>query len=123
MDKWQAQDAFWSSFGIPAYDQGTVPQTAEMPYITYEAVSAGLNAPQTVLASIWYRSRSWREVSNKADEIALTIKNMPPSTRIEGGRFKVRAPLSTAFAQRMSDPDEDVRRIVINVEMEFITEV
>lgn len=123
MDKWQAQDAFWGSFGIPAYDQNTVPDSAELPYITYQAVGAGFESPQTVTASLWYRSRSWRDVSNKADEIAEAIRKMPPSIKIDGGRFKIRIPELTAFAQRMSDQDADVRRIVLSVEMEFLTEV
>lgn len=123
MDKWRAQDAFWNSFGLPAYDMNTVPQTAELPYITYEAVGASFEVTQMVTASIWYRSRSWAGVSQKAEEIAETIKSMPPSVQIDHGRYKVRLPDSMAYAQRMSDPDPDIRRIVINVEMEFLTEV
>lgn len=122
MDKWQAQDAFWGSFGIPAYDQNTVPESAEMPYITYEAVGANLGAPQTVTASLWYRSRAWSQISQKTEEIARQIYNMPPSVEIDGGRFKVRLPSDTAFGQRMDDPyDSDIRRMVLNVEMEFLT--
>lgn len=123
MDKWQAQDSFWNSFDIPAYDSNTVPENAQLPYITYEAFSAPLGVTKMVTASIWYRSRSWRDVSRKADEIAIYIKNMPPSMQIEGGRLKIRLPRDIPFAQRMSDPDTDIRRIVINVEMEFLTEV
>lgn len=122
MDKWQAQDTFWNSFDIPAFDQNTVPPAAEMPYITYEAVSGSYDSPRTVTASVWYRSKSWREVSKKADEIAQGIKSMPPSMKIDGGRLAVRIP-TTGFAQRMSDTDEDVRRIVLSVEMSFLTEV
>lgn len=121
MDKWQAQDAFWGSFGLPAYDSNTVPFDATMPYITYEAVSSRLGAVSMITASIWYRSKSWRDISTKAGEIETLIYNMAPSVAINNGRYKVRLPESMSFAQRMSDPDPDVRRIVLNVELEFLT--
>lgn len=123
MDKWQAQDQFWNMFGIPAYDENTVPVNATMPYITYQAISSSFGVPQTVTASLWYRSKSWRDISNKADEIAEAINKMPPAIKIEGGRYKVRFPEGTPFAQRMSEPDDvDVRRIILNVNIEFLTE-
>lgn len=122
MDKWQAQHSFWSSFSIPAYDQYTVPDNAQMPYITYEAFSGSLDEVKTVTASIWYRSTSWAAISAKADEIADYIYNMEPATAIDGGRYKVRLPESMPFAQRMDDPsDRDVRRMVLNTEWEFLT--
>ena len=31
MDKFQAQQSFWSSFGLTAYDENTVPDDAEYP--------------------------------------------------------------------------------------------
>lgn len=121
MDRWQAQHEFWNSFGIPAYDQTTVSDDAEMPYITYNAVSSNLDVPVQVTASVWYYSKSWAEISQKVDEMAATIDSMNPSIPIEGGRLKVRLPKDMAFAQRMGEEDAFVRRIVINVEMEFLT--
>lgn len=35
MNKAQAIQAFWESFGVPAYEESTVPDDAVMPYITY----------------------------------------------------------------------------------------
>lgn len=121
-NKWQAQQQFWESFGLPAYDQNTVPDDAKMPYITYEAFSAVMDEVQTVTASVWYRSRSWAAISNKSDEIQMKIYKMPPSIKVDGGRYKVRIPSSMPFAQRMKEPDdEDVRRMVLHVEWEFLT--
>ena len=36
MDKAQALHSFWSGFGLTAYDENTVPDGAQLPYITYE---------------------------------------------------------------------------------------
>lgn len=121
MDKWQAQNKFWNGFGIPAYDQTTVGDNAEMPYITYNAVSSSLDAPVQVTASVWYYSKSWAEISQKVDEMAAIIDSMDSSIPIEGGRLKIRLPKDMAFAQRMGEEDAFIRRMVINVEMEFLT--
>lgn len=121
-DKWQAQQKFWESFGIPAYDRNSVPTNAPYPRINYEAIGANLGVPRVVTAVLWYRSKSWADISKKADEIAKAINELPPSIEIEGGRYKVRLPQDMAFAQRYEDPqDADVRGMVLNVEMEFLT--
>ena len=38
MNKEQAIHFFWSQFGLPAYDENSVPDDAQMPYITYNVV-------------------------------------------------------------------------------------
>ena len=39
MDKSQALNTFWNSFGIPAYDEYTVPDGTSIPYITYDTAT------------------------------------------------------------------------------------
>ncbi len=123
MDKWQAQQQFWEGFGLTAYDERTVPDGAKMPYITYEAVGGDLGAQTTISASLWYRSNSWAEISKKADQIARQIALADkPATKIDNGFMKVRLPDGMPFAQRMDEPnDKQVRRIVLTVEIEFLT--
>lgn len=123
MDKWQAQQEFWSSFGLTAYDELTVPDDAVMPYITYEAVSGNLGAQTTISASLWYRSNSWAEISRKAEEIARKIYEDPrPALQIDEGYIMVRLPNGTMHSNRMDEPnDKQVRRIRFVVEVEFLT--
>ena len=122
MDKWQAQQTFWSGFGLTAYDENTVPDDAAMPYITYQAVGGNIDTHSTVSASLWYRSDSWADISKKADDIAKAISQMPSSIKIDGGYMMVRLPDGSWFAERMDDPnDRQVRRILINIEIEFLT--
>lgn len=121
MDKSQALNEFWNSFDIPAYDQYTVPDGTPMPYITYEeAVDAiGVDIPMT--ASIWYRDSSWQSISQKADEISAKISYSYYIKTVTGGYMVVKR--NNVFAQRMSDPDDpDVRRILISILVEFLTE-
>lgn len=122
-DKWQAQQEFWSSFGLTAYDELTVPDDAVMPYLTYEAVSGNLGAKTQVSASIYYRSNSWAEISRKADYIAQRISaDERPAIKIDNGFMMVRIPDGTMHSDRMDEPvDRNVRRIRFTVELEFLT--
>lgn len=121
MDKMQALHAFWSSFSIPAYDENTVPLDASFPYITYEAASDRLDYAMNLSASIWYWSLSWEDITHKADEIAEYIENLyPPAIKLDVGRMYITA--GRPFAQRMGDPDGNIRRILLTINVEFFTE-
>lgn len=119
MDKWQWLQRFWGGFGLPAYDESSVPEGAEMPYITYAASAADFEHDVSLTASLWYQSTSWSEISQKADEIAKVVQFLTPQP-IDGGRVRIWQG-NTPFAQRMSDPGENIRRIVINIMAEFMT--
>lgn len=132
MDKAQAIHEFWSGFGLRAFDETDVPDTIynpstgkeeplQMPYITYEVSTDSLDNPITLFASLWYKSTSWAEVSRKAEQIAQALVTMyPPSIPLDEGRLYLAK--GTPFAQRMSDPDNElVRRIYLNVQAEFLT--
>lgn len=120
MDKAQAIQNFWEGFDLPAYNETTVPDDAVMPYITYSISTDSIGSVLFLPASIWYRTTSWRDVSRKAEEIAEYIVNMqPPSIALDKGRLYLAK--GAPFAQRMSDPDDTVRRIYINLQAEFLT--
>lgn len=122
MDKAQALHNFWSGFNMPAYDELTVPDNAALPYITYEVKTDSFENKMNLSASIWNRSTSWAAVEQKAAEIAQFIQKQNPCTiRIDGGRMYIVK--GTPFAQRMLDPSDDgVRRIVLSIDVEFLTE-
>lgn len=122
MTKGQAIQKFWESFGIPAYDETTVPDDAPFPYITYQVHIGSLDDLCIVNTSIWYRSYSWEEISEKVEEISKAIAIMnPPSVKIDGGRLYITK--GSPFAQRMGDETDDaIRRYLLNVNYEFLTE-
>lgn len=121
MDKAQAIHSFWSGFGIPAYDENTVSWTATMPYITYSVSTGSIENFVLLTASLWYKSTSWAGITQKVKEIEQAITNMnPPTIKIDGGR--VYLVKGTPFAQRMSEPGNDlVRRMYLQVNAEFLT--
>ncbi len=127
-DKWTAIQSLWSSFGLPAYDENTVPDEVwdeaqqkmipiEPPYITYAASVADFDTMVYLTASIWYRSSSWAEVSQKAEEISNLIGG-GMGVPYDGGRLWVVK--ASPFAQRLADEsDGQIRRIVLQTTGEF----
>lgn len=121
MDKAQALQNFWESFGIPAYEQTTVPDTATMPYITYSVSTDSLDNVVNMYASLWYHSTSWKDISEKTEQIARYIVGMnPPSIKFDGGRLYITK--GTPFAQRMEEPNDDmIRRMYLNIQAEYLS--
>ena len=120
-DKWQAINDFWNSFDLPAYDERSVPDDAKMPYITYSASVSNFENPILISASVYYRSTSWTAISNKVDEISAAIGKYF-LRKINGGYMFVDR--GSPFAQRISDPSDDmVKRVYINLTVEFFTQV
>lgn len=122
MDSAQALHQFWSSFGWKAYDENTVPSAdfnPPMPRITYEAGKSELNYPIALTASLWVRGYSWAEISQKADEIYNHIGQGGVLLPYDDGAIWITR--SIPFAQRFSDEDDTVRRIIINVNAEFLS--
>lgn len=119
MDKWQAINDFWSGFGIPAYEQASVPTDAKMPYISYNAQIGALDEVLNLSASIWFYGTTWEPASKLADQIAAAIGYGYKITTVDGGYFWIHR--GNPFAQRMSDEDPMVKRIYINIQAEFLT--
>ena len=122
MDKWQGLQNFWESFGIPAYDEMSVPDNAEMPYITYSAIVGPFESVIPMSASVWYRSTSWREISNKVDQISLVLSKLIILGLGSGQYIALSKANGSAFAQRMYDETDDlVKRVYLTITGEFLT--
>lgn len=119
MDKAQAIDTFWNSFGLPAYDESSVPDDATFPRITYNVPMDSLGNQVSLYANIWYRSTSWEAITKLAEQIAERVKGQGYEIeKIDGGYLWITG--GTPFAQRAKDPDPDIRRIYINLQAEFL---
>lgn len=121
MNKAQGLHEFWNSFGLIAYDENSVPDRVEYPYITYSVVEGSLGDVVSPTASIYYRSTSWAGVEEKKNEIARRIGEFGHYIiPIDDGYIYIAKGIP--FAQRMSDPSDDmVKRIYINIQAEFLT--
>ena len=123
MNKWQAIDDFWNSFGWNAYDENSVDtgsSAPSFPYITYSAQTGVMGQVLSLTASLWDRSTSWVSVSDKADAISERIGYGHELVKVDGGYLYLTQ--GQPFAQRMSDPeDSGIKRIYIILNAEFLT--
>ena len=120
MNKSQALYQFWSSFGISAYDENSVPDDAQFPYISYHAETDSLGNVVPLYASIWDKNTSWERVSTIAEEVAKKVGEKG-YCQIKLDKGYVWFVKGTPFAQRLGDPDKDIKRIYINLLAEFLT--
>ena len=119
MDKLQTLQAFWSSFGLLAYDENSVPDGAQLPYITYDVSvdEFGYSVAQT--ASLWYRSTSWREITDKEAQISDFIGRGGRMVAYDNGAMWIKK--ANPWAQRMGDTADDaIKRIILNLEIEYL---
>ena len=119
MDKEQALHQFYSGFGIKAYDENTVPDNAPLPRITYNVSVAEFGIPVAMSLSVWDRSTSWATVTEKANDIYNAIGLGGKIIPYDEGHIWIKR--GQPFSQRMADEDDTIRRIYINVEVEYFT--
>lgn len=122
MDSAQALHEFWSGFGWKAYDESTVPSAdlnPEIPRITYEVMESDIGYPVTLSASLWDRSFSWETISKKTDDIYDAIGFGGVLLPYDRGAIWITR--GSPFAQRLADEDDTVRRVMLNVNAEFIS--
>ena len=121
MNSSQTLNAFWNSFGLKFYDENTVPENATLPYGTYNESMAYFDEPVMMSASLWYKGLSWVDITQKAMEIGAAIGLDCRIIPFDGGYLWIKR--GTPFAQRMSDENEQIRRIYMNVEVEYLTSI
>ena len=120
MTKEAALYNFWSGFGIPAYEENTVPTNANPPYITYQVVVGSFGNGIMLTASVYYRSESWNEINEKTREIQQAMKGNGGSLHCDGGGIRLLP--EQQFAQNMVDENDDlIKRKYLNITAEFIT--
>ena len=120
MTKAAAIYQFWSSFGLTAYEENTVPTDAAFPYITYQLVTDSFDREIPLTASIWYRSERWSGINAKAEEISQKISRGGKIIPCDGGAIWMKR--GHPFAQSMGDESDDlIKRKYLNITAEFMT--
>ena len=114
---------FFSSFGIPAYMVGAVPdetpdgQSVAPPYITYQVREPDWRTQGQIYAELWYRSTSMVPINAKADEIRAAIGERL-SIPTEGGAVY----LSDFTAEPMyMEGDDTLKRMYMTMTIEAPT--
>lgn len=123
MNEWATINKFWNSFGVPAYDENTVPDKDDKPiypYITYESSIGYIDDSVSLSASLWDYSKSWNTLSKLLENISEKIGLGGSIELFDRGAIIINR--GQPFAQRMNDPESDmIRRIYINIEVMFIS--
>ena len=120
MTKAAAIYQFWSSFGLTAYEENTVPTDAAFPYVAYQLVTDSFDREVAATASLWYRSESWVDINAKTEEISAHIGLGGKIIKCDGGRIWIKR--GQPFAQNMGDESDDlIKRKYLNLTFEFMT--
>lgn len=133
MNKQQAYNQFWQSFGVLAFEENAIPDdetiqsmidagyaAAKYPYITYQVLIDDIDSPIVPTASIWDRNTSWQRIDELANAISEHISRMQ-TIKLDHGRMFIYK--GTPFAQHMgSDNDNTIKRNILNIGVEFLTE-
>lgn len=127
MDNWQAQQAFWSSFGWPAYDDQTTFTEGDQPaypHITYESADGDFGAEMQLAIHLWDRSGSWAGIKQKAASVKAALKDGGEKLDTDSGQIWLKIPDGVDFSRPFptGSSDELVKRLMINVSAEFLTD-
>lgn len=125
MDNFAALQAFWESFGVDAYDEQTYFTTGDspaFPHITYESVSGTWASQKMLSGYLWDKSDGWAWLKQKAESIKRAIWS-GITFKVDDGVMWFRIPETTPFAQIIPSGSEDdrIKRILLYVEVEFLT--
>lgn len=128
MTKAQALYLFWRGFGLPAieensaYDEEAMRQQGiDFPYISYEIQSSHLGEPIAMTASLWYKTTTLTNIEAKAQEIADRIGYGGKKIKIDGGYMKIMLPQDSTTYQNMEAEVDNVRRVVFNILVDYMT--
>lgn len=129
MDSWQALHAFWSGFEVPAYDEQTVfdeRHSPAYPHITYESAAGTNGNTELLTASLWdmvdptEQTVSWSWLKQKAEEIKHAIGYGGLKMKVEGGGIWIKLPETSPFSRPMPSGEDNILRIQMNIEVDYI---
>ena len=121
--KEEALHGFWSSFGIAARDETTVPDNALARfgghYVAYNVPTASIGETVPLYGNLWYKDSSLEDISLKVNEISRYIGLDGARIPFDGGVLWIVR--GVPFSQRMADEDDTIRHIYINLTAEYIS--
>ena len=108
---------FWSSFGIPAYVEGYIPENAELPYLTYSLADTDWRFQTATYAQLWYRDTSLQSITAKAQEIREAIGE---GIMLDCANGFICIYKQATFVQMFSDEeDEQIKRAYISITVDI----
>ena len=103
---------FFSSFDLPAYTTDSVPETVELPYITYPLTEPEWNEQASFHCQIWYPKKQLEALLRKADEVVAAIGD-GRKIDMQGGYLLIYP--STPLVQIRSDDFSQAAYIMLSI--------
>lgn len=123
MNKVQGFYNFFSSFGVPAWEENSLPtgeNAPEFPYITYQVVTSSHIQSAIFTASLWDRSTSWARLENLLEQIKGRVGYYLP-LKCDEGTIVLR--FGNPEAQNMGDTSDNlIKRKLLNFSADYITD-
>ena len=120
MDKQQALNKFWhEATGLTACEENSIPDSAVLPYCTYQTIIDGLDNAVFPLGHIWDKNLSWERLDTILAAVDAYIGRGTVIKLDEGRMFVCKG---TPFAQRRTDEETSVvKGYEIQLQIEFFT--
>lgn len=115
-----AIQGFLSGFGIPAYAAASVPDDTTEPYLTYALVDGAWGDGEVSMeVNLWYYGDGEAAPNAKVQEISKAIGRGGVMLLCDEGGIWVKR--GSPFSQAVVDTDDQVRRRMININLEYVT--
>lgn len=119
MNKYETLCKFYNSFGIPAFEEFSVPEKAEMPYIKYDVVTSSVDSESTALSlQIYYKSNNLIKIDDMTEKLSKALRSGVTLPCDEGYIVLYRG---EPFSQNVDSGDKTVKCKYINITANFIT--
>lgn len=119
MNKYQALYEFYNSFGIPAYEENSVPEDAELPYITYEILTADLDMDNVAIScQIYFKSNSLMKINAITEKLYNALSG---GLKLKCDTGYIVLYRGRPFAQNRPSGDKTVKAKYINISADYIT--
>lgn len=121
MTKGAALQTFFNGFSVPAYPVSSVPEKAEMPYLTYTPVfDAWGGYPVSLTVNLWYLTEGEAEPSAKAQEISDALGTGGITLPCDGGYIWLTR--GSPWCQSLTDStNASIKRRYLNITAEYLT--
>lgn len=122
LPKNKAIHQFFSSFGIDAYRDTSVPDDAVLPYLTYQYVTAGFNQPCSMTVRMWFYGESESIPDEYAEAFNRALANGGAKVLFDGGSVVFTRGTPFCIAQS-GESDKNIKLRYFNVTANFDCEV
>lgn len=108
--------SFFNSFGLPAYVSNFVSDTAEMPYITYDACMGDTLETVPIAVKVYYKGKLPTALFETVERIRSRIAG---GLHLPCGNGYLYIYLGNPFAQAAADENPDISVYYLNINISY----